>query len=460
MSLADALREARAWAASPAPPMPKPKLPAIVAELDLLWSRTPTAPTAATVAEIAGRFREAFAQRRYHVLQRRDWRMLPWALWYGDAPLAADPLLLDVYEQRLRTEPRRSEVKGLIGAYLRDFASHQPNLDRIARLVARLCKSWDWPWNERQRRLALFIPGGAPERLAEACLAAAEPPAAVLTALGMPHDRHTGLPLAALLHAIERLRRALSNDGPEAAALLPKVMTWAVDQGEIIPGARGLLADALLLPWCDRQPPASVKEAIQPFLLRHYGDPRIRPATWQSVAGDARLVFQRWLVGIAFDQFFHVIDRLALEHHWKFRKAFWGAYLRRELVHDARALLGPGCAELAAVRSEGRASFARLESGNRKPVESTHAVLLMRIGSLTIADWSHNGRLVIWPDGDRQAPSLDRASYTSDLVYADRGPFRLVHAGAPSYSWQTKARDYIHAQTGIWLDADEFAVTE
>ena len=40
---------------------------------------------------------------------------------------------------------------------------------------------------------------------------------------------------------------------------------------------------------------------------------------------DARAVFRRWLVKVALDQFLDVIDKLAAERMWRYRRAFWMA---------------------------------------------------------------------------------------------------------------------------------------
>jgi hypothetical protein len=41
----------------------------------------------------------------------------------------------------------------------------------------------------------------------------------------------------------------------------------------------------------------------------------------------------------------------------------------------------------------------------------------MRIGTLTIADWSHNGQCAIWRERNGAAPSLSKGSYISDDVH-------------------------------------------
>jgi hypothetical protein len=39
----------------------------------------------------------------------------------------------------------------------------------------------------------------------------------------------------------------------------------------------------------------------------------------------------------ALEDFFRVLDETAQDSHWKYRKAFWSAYLRRDVIVDAWA---------------------------------------------------------------------------------------------------------------------------
>ena len=64
----------------------------------------------------------------------------------------------------------------------------------------------------------------------------------------------------------------------------------------------------------------------------------------------------------------------------------------------------------------------------------------MKIGDMTIVDWSHNGKCQFWRRGDANAPSLYQSSYHSALYGA---PQQEVHASPATYSWQRKVAGII-----------------
>lgn len=438
-----------------------PRLATTATELANTWSGVEQMPTLLTIEEVVEAFETAFAERRFDDLHARHWRWLPFALWHGDPPLAAKAPLLDAYEHRLRGRRSRRDLKGLIGAYLRDFAPARPGFIRLANLLAEQVPAIDWPWRDRHRDLKMFDPRQAPDRLGDHGLNHADGPIAALDELGLSALAARGLPLVALQAVLHDLQESLSIHGEVEDEKLTTVLDWALaDELGLAPPIRVSLAHALLLPWVGpaaKQPPPELLKRLRSVLLKHYGDPRVHPKSWLGVDNDALKVFKRWLVDVAIEQFLEVIDRLALEHQWNYRRAFWTAYLKRDWIHEADVMFGERGYQLARSLFGKEAPCAQLTTGS-KTVESGHAVLLLRIGRLIIADWSHNGRCAIWNERDQSAPMLGRLHYSSSDVDADRTEANWRHAGAPSYSWQKKVRDYIADHTGLRLNDHEFHV--
>ena len=434
----------------------EPKLVRTAGELSHRWSGVAELPPMDSIEELAGRLRAALAAGQLDQVSDRDWTRAAFVLWHGEAPLAADTRFLDPYLSRLDRRRRRREVSFLISAYLRAFAPDLPSIQQVGAVLARLALIWDWPWADRQRELHLFNPERGPAALAQACLGDDEP-ARVLSRLGLDHLHGQGLVLTAQLLAVDNVEKALAS-GRAPDARLERLLRWTVDAGGVAPRLRGPLADALLRPWLSRPAPDQLKQEIQDFLLQHYGDPRTKPERWAAVSDDAKQIFRKWLARAALQQFLEIIDSLALERHWKYRRAFWIAYFDRDWVWDAQVAFGPGGATLARQLFGPDASFAELVRGGAKVIDSGHAVLLMRLGTLTIADWSHNGQGAIWRGGNHMAPSLLKRSYTSNDVHWGTADFVWVHGGAANYTWQDKVRDFIAEETGLALPPHEYRI--
>ena len=439
-----------------------PMLVRTAGDLSHRWSGVAELPPMESIEELAGRLRAALAARDLDRISDRDWTRAAFALWDGKAPLAAEPRFLDFYLARLEhylagpeRRRRRRDVGLLISAYLRAFAPGLPGIRRVAEILARLVPLWEWPWAARHCELQLFDPERGPAALAQECLADDEP-ARVLAKLGLKDLHGQGLVLAAQLLAVDNVERALAS-GREPDARLERLLRWAVDAGGVAAKLRGPLADALLRPWLSRPVPAPLKQRIQDFLLQHYGDPRTKQHRWAAASDEARQVFRKWLARVALAQFLEVIDRLALDRQWKYRRAFWTAYFDRDWVWDAQVAFSSAGAALARQLFGPDAPFSELERGvGTKAVERGHAVLLMRLGTLTIADWSHNGQCAIWREGNRKAPSLLKGWYTSNDVDSSLADQCWVHGGAANYTWQNRVREFIADETGLALHQREY----
>lgn len=453
MSLDEAIRRGEAMLGLNPPALLDSRLATTAAELEARCERLGDVPGGETIERVAQRLREALAEGRPESLSRRDWRLLPWALWAGEPPLAAEPRVLDLLSRRLRREHRRSEVKSLMAAYVQAFAPGREGIAAVSRLLVELVELWDWAWRERQRRHQLLDPEQGPSAILAHCRRYHAGPRAALEDLGIGRHPHLGLPLAAYLRGLEALRSALAQAKPKIERL-NLMLDWALaPDGKLL--ARVALAEALLLPWLDRSPPPDLHERIQAFLLKHYGDPRLRINSWTGISEDAKAVFRRWLVKVALDQFFNIIDEIIgqanFKQQWKYRRLFWTAWFSHNMITDAHVMFASKGYNLIRNRFGRDLPCARLESGGPKAVDVNHSVLLMRIGRLIIADWSHNGQCVIWNERHSNVPQFGRHAYTSEDVHWAKADFSVYHQGSQNRRWQKKVREYIHSQTGILL---------
>jgi hypothetical protein len=145
--------------------------------------------------------------------------------------------------------------------------------------------------------------------------------------------------------------------------------------------------------------------------------------------------------------FLDIVGNNALEHQWKYRRAFWMSYLNAGVITDAWVLFGPEAYEDARrlLRESGNAMrYARLN----RPASKDQSVLLLKLGDLTIAEFSHNGRVWIWPPKDaKDAPRLYRSSYIIPDVTGSEIEF--VHAGSETFRWQTNVAQAIRKYSNV-----------
>ena len=212
-----------------------------------------------------------------------------------------------------------------------------------------------------------------------------------------------------------------------------------------------------------------MEEQIKSFLVENYGDPRLGGQGWGSggaahgwvgVSDRARAVIRRWLVKTSIDQFLHIVDEMALEHHWVYRKAFWTAYLKEDYITDAWVVFGPKGAAKAQqsyrlTGDESWRSIGHFERGDGS-FEKNHAVLILRIGDIVVVDWSHNGKCWIWKHSNPDAPAFYKRRYVANALR--RADFGQVHHYSDQYLWQGKVEQYIRQQTGIEMNRADYRV--
>jgi len=452
MTLRDTLANARP------PMMPRlPDQPSVAAESASIATRYDGEGTGLATRDANAlilRFANALESGDWRDLSPKDWKYAPWVWFMGGDPLAERPGFMDRLVKHFRTNPKRSACRALIYAYLRDFDPSKRSIQRIARELDGAVRQHEWAWTERHDKFALFAPDQAPGRIAAACLSGGRNPFDALESVGITRSMASGgMAAHAWLQAVAQAREGLSRESPNQD-LLDKIMLWSSGPNGLTypePGYRAALAESLLLPWSARQAPDDIREKVTAFLLGHFKDPRlpINTKDWLRVNEDAVSVMRKWLTGVALEQFFVVVDQVAQEGMWRYRKAFWLAYYNIRAIDDAWVLFGPAAQAYARQAFGKTQSYGILEkSGN---VMSDHSVLLMRIGKLTIADWSHSGKCHIWLDGNPKSPKLYRARYGRYDVVEGSDNGGRIHAGSENGRWQADVESYIQKATGIRL---------
>jgi len=394
-----------------------------------------------------------------NAVARKDWRQAPWCLWSKEYPLAHDDVVRDAYLGWLRLKPRWSH-NGLVSSYLRDFDPDDSSFHRIGEELADAAVKFNTHWCERHRRFALFSPWNAPTRIAKAVLAESKPVREVLEEVGLTGELvHSGLGAAAFRTSLEVYKEQIkSSDDP--LNFFNKVTNWAVLGNELQFGSlRAGIATCLLMPWVHGNPTSSndLADMTRDFLLTHFKDPRLHPALWNGVDDDALAVMKRWLARASLEQFFQIVDDVASPEfrlQWPYRRPFWNAYEKIDAITDAWVAFADKGASRAKQVFEGKLPFGRLHrTGN---VQANQAILLLKVGSLTIAEWSENGKCFIWLSGNDNAPILYQKWYKRDdvTIGADNGG--IVHGGASHGTWQRRVANWIGQHTNIRVSPTDY----
>lgn len=87
----------------------------------------------------------------------------------------------------------------------------------------------------------------------------------------------------------------------------------------------------------DEEGSDSAKNWLMQLVFRYMGDPRGNDTAWLYVEEKAKEIFLHWLVKNDFAVFFHIIASTA-DSMWKYRQAFWSAYM--DEIRASRIIIG------------------------------------------------------------------------------------------------------------------------
>lgn len=432
-----------------------------VEELRRLGDRTARPPSPPVLEETLWSVCAAWrANGSLEAVRGRDLRRTPWVLFYPRRPegnwLAHDERFLHAWLSWLDERENPRAVTALMREFLSVYPEGLPSFQKIRVALERKLRDAKSPrlvrWRERSQEFGLLDRMG-PSRLVERWPTSRAAVEEYLESAGLGGLEASHFVEKATEHLLEQMESQLGQTS--TGLVLARLLQWLEKDGKLrFESLKVRTATALLSPFLNHAPQPELQEEIRSFLCRTIGDPRIRRPAWQGVPEEVRNVLFRWQVSVALEDFFRVLDETALDRHWRYRKAFWSAYLERDLIEDAWVVLGPAAARIARRDLDTKGEGAgRLRQGDQG--ESSQSVLLMRIAGLTIAEWSHNGRCRIWGEGNRAAPKLYERDYRRPQLMKGND-WDQVHLRAPEGVWQSKVARHIAHECGIRLSPREY----
>lgn len=202
----------------------------------------------------------------------------------------------------------------------------------------------------------------------------------------------------------------------------------------------------------------SAKNWLMQLVFRYMGDPRGNNTAWLYVEEKAKDIFLHWLVKNDFAVFFHIIASTA-DSMWKYRQAFWGAYM--DEIRASRIIIGQKAKlilnQLPSEEKRKLMAYDYLEGKS-----SDTSLLVFTIGQYTFIEVSHNGKIRVY---SREKSPIQifsqrhRTIYYSDLINSDTEE-EFVHTNPRGRgpNWQPKVRDWIYDHCGIWRKEQQWKV--
>lgn len=418
----------------------------------MLESKFPPIPVSYVQEELdvlVSRYREMHKENDWESAKLGDLKKLTWAFSVEEVSFIEDELFLKRYLMEVSTLRSFALFLSVIKGYLRCFEVQKKGVDILGGFIRKELKS-DWVsswkkkgfWLDMDKNFNLFDNKKAIDTVLS--IWKKEKKLSFLIGLSAykvftPHGfvkcclERILLDFPSLIKSYEPIEREeFCYDLIRELESLPKDFL-CIEQLE---------ATALLMPWIKDSPTDEFREYIMDRLIRSLKDPRIYDSGWLHVNETAKQVFLRWLNKQALEMFLQVVDHTTSVDQWDARRDFWSGYEEAGYVEEAWVAFGPDGAKYAKTRYGKDIQFAILGSGDGS-FQDDHAVLILRIGSVLVADWNHNGACHIWSH-DIDAPKLYQNRYLVREL-RDNHDERRVHLG----DWMSKVANYIYRETGI-----------
>ena len=126
------------------------------------------------------------------------------------------------------------------------------------------------------------------------------------------------------------------------------------------------------------------------------------------------------------------------------RQEFWAWYLNENHVTEIWPIVGSEAAAELDRMNKSATDGKVLKFGRLTGAQRSHCVLLMRIGNLTIAEWSHEGAVRFWYADNPRTPSLYQFNYRATNL-RDHSNWDRSHQ---SY-WQIDVNNRVAGVTNI-----------
>ncbi len=443
--------------------------------ISVLQAFEPTEPSPRDLAALHRRITRAWRrQQSLASVGLRDLRQLPWVLFFPPYDsrhwLGRERRLILQYGRWLSEGHRTRSVLALLHEFFRVYPNTLPTFRDLRQILSRTVVDSKPPvppsllkWTERCKKYRLLDPGGAENFIGT-----------LVESVSHPEDRlrETGFDgqlarsgflrsgiRAKLPRWAERIARYNAIESLQSVFEVLQVNEKLRFDDRV---SRAELAKGLLSPYIDSKPQSEIREPLQSFFLKHFGDPRL-PATkhrWSNVPPNVTRVMLRWLVERVLEQFFVLLKETALDRHWRYREAFWKAFLDAGYIDDVWFVLGRRAA--AALRRVEADDEITETTGELSGAQSDQSVLLLRMPGVTIAEWSHNGSCHLWLDGAEGAPPLYRRRYRARQVRRSF-PYQYSsdahsqrHHGSDIGRWQDDIVQWLEKNTGVQLSRDAY----
>ena len=382
-------------------------------------------------------------------LSVRDRRYLPWTLFHRVEERAVSwPGLLGAALLELERVGRPTRLTGWIRAYLQYYEEEQAEFEDLREVLEAKLAEYKGT-NPRlvfwKQRLRYLFSRSATRSAAAYLLSAAETSEARMKKLGLVEELSMGgFAIATVRAALQQVHERFP-DG--LGVLLDMLEVGHQNDGRLRNLDVAAEAVSLLIPAAGLEAGEDIREPLQSFALRHFGDPRLpgRETRWLGVDELAKETLSSWISRADVELFFQLVAEAAQDKHWRYRKRFWETYV--DYFEASWVALGTRASRLA--KNARWSRHAELRSfGRLRDAEGGQSVFIIRMGGYDFVEWSNSGACRAWKRSESPV-ELGEREYSGFDLRKGGYELRLIHQMSEQYRWQRELARWIEFKTRI-----------
>ena len=198
----------------------------------------------------------------------------------------------------------------------------------------------------------------------------------------------------------------------------------------------------------------SLRQPVQSYVLRNWADPRVAGGSvrWRGVSDEARQIFTRWIAEEDIRIFFDVVARNCNDPKFRYRKAFWLAYLGETdsgHIDSCRPVLRGNPEFLFADNPEARQYYTDRRPATLRGGNSDQHALIIQMGNHTFVEFSTAGACHVYDNAGRPFDLGDSQYNMIQLRSSYLARHRVIHSNSEAYLWQGKFESWIRSELGI-----------
>ena len=301
-------------------------------------------------------------------------------------------------------------VNALMKIYSENFSEDAETTQKLGILLTKKSNLYGANWEKLLRKFPHYLHSDrAADEISDLMLNENDPWTSLKSA-GISDPLASGIMDFAHVSYVQKLAPELDKQDR-----IDQLFKWLMPEpGKLQTRGMKVVVESLLFPWLSSTPSDDQRTSITERLILLFGDPRLRPAKWQTIDQKYLDLMYSWLTKAELLFFTDILSDAQESHMWQPRRDFWIELYNEGLIEQAWVAFCPGAEQVAKQKiSQGNLGVAKNRFGLQTGRANT-SILIMKIKDKIFVDGCHSYKTHVWDVTDPTTPPLFKKRYDCD----------------------------------------------